>query len=321
MMQPIPNLFIVGAPKCGTTSLNHYLAEHPDVFVSSRIKEYNHLNQDLTGGRSGIVSREEYLDYFKEGAAHRYRVDASVWYLYSRDAARRIRELSPDARIVVALRDPATFIPSLHSQRLFSGNESESDLARALELEASRSRGECIPAQCHIPSGLQYRAVAAFSAQLRRFYELFPREQIHVMYYEDMRQDMEGEYRRLLDFLGLPAVMPSQFANHNPTKRARLSFLPRLLRLLRAVPGLRAAARLVLPSREQRVRMASAVVEWNRVEEAVSKPPAELIQRLRADLLPEVRSLAALMPTPPPWPDYGMPPAAAAGGKSAKVGG
>ena len=98
-----------------------------------------------------------------------------------------------------------------------------------------------------------------------------------------------------------------------------MGFLPRLIRLLRGVPGLRAAVRLVLPTREQRVRLASPLVEWNRVEEQAAKPPAELMQRLRTELLPDVRKLAALMPAPPPWPDYSTEPAAAAHQKTAKA--
>ncbi|MGH7858384.1 MAG: sulfotransferase, partial [Candidatus Binatia bacterium] len=120
-MNRIPDFFIVGAPKCGTTAMNDYLAQHPDVFVPAR-KEMHFFGCDLVFTIPRIT-RDEYLQAFANWRGQKRIAEASVWYLYSRTAVREIREFSPAARILVMLRQPVDMMYSLHSQRIYNGTE------------------------------------------------------------------------------------------------------------------------------------------------------------------------------------------------------
>src|ERR1700722_14074148 len=87
--RPTPNLFIVGAPKSGTTAVASYLGSHPDVFVAG--KELSYFGSDLefrgvNGGRWRI-GYDTYLEWFAGHGEEKYRTDRSVFYLYSARAA------------------------------------------------------------------------------------------------------------------------------------------------------------------------------------------------------------------------------------------
>src|SRR5665647_751711 len=110
-----PDFFIVGAPKCGTTAMNNYLAQHPDVFMAQ--KEIHYFGSDLK--MRVKVSESEYLNYFQNAEEKKLIGEASVWYLFSEKAAAEIKAFSPQAKIIIMLRDPIDVLHSLHSQHLF----------------------------------------------------------------------------------------------------------------------------------------------------------------------------------------------------------
>src|SRR6266566_130247 len=112
----VPDFFIVGAPKCGTTSLYRMLRQHPRIFMPD-LKEPRFLASDAwaaPGSPSGPISYpqtlEEYLALFDEAREDQLVGEATTLYLWSRTAAARIAELSPAARIIAILREPASFL-------------------------------------------------------------------------------------------------------------------------------------------------------------------------------------------------------------------
>ncbi|MGD9695979.1 MAG: sulfotransferase domain-containing protein [Thermoleophilia bacterium] len=218
-MRHPPNFFIVGAPKCGTTALSEYLRDHPRVFMSQP-KEPHFFCSDFdyyyAPGRRG---EDHYLALF-DGADERHLAvgEASVWYLFSEDAARNIAAFDPAARIVVMVRNPVDLVPSLHSQLLYTLDEDEPDLARAWELQRARARGEHVPATARVPWFLQYGDAARLGAQLRRVYASFPREQVKVIVFDDLRADTGGVYRQTLAFLGVPDDGRTDFPRVNENK-------------------------------------------------------------------------------------------------------
>ncbi len=129
LMSRIPNLFIVGAPKCGTTALWSYLGSHPDIFSAG--KEYHYFGSDLVYRNQSRLDRESYLAYFSQADQERYLLDASVGYLVSERAAVEIASFSPDCRIIAILRDPIDMMHSLHSELLFQGDEDVADFGTA----------------------------------------------------------------------------------------------------------------------------------------------------------------------------------------------
>jgi len=117
----MPNFFIVGAPKCGTTAWVEYLESHPDICFSSA-KEPHFFNTDFPGFR-WANSLDEYLLFFNECEGTKVIGEASVQYLYSNDSAKNIAGISPSAKILIFLRSPSSFLRSYHNQLLINCDE------------------------------------------------------------------------------------------------------------------------------------------------------------------------------------------------------
>ncbi len=167
----------------------------------------------------GQRTLDHYLGLFADaGEQHRAVGEASVWYLYSRTAARNIIEFDPAARVIVMVRNPVELVPSLHSQLSYMLDEAEPDPAVAWELQAARARGEGLPATVRVPEFLQYGEAARLGAQVRRVLEVVPREQVKVLVFDDLRADTGAVYRETLEFLGLPDDGRTEFPRVNENK-------------------------------------------------------------------------------------------------------
>lgn len=228
-----PNLFIIGAPKSGTTSLYEYLKGHPQVFMSV-VKEPCYFSADLAFDHSGnflVYERDAklYEDLFADAGDAKLLGEGSTRYLYSHDAARLIHAASPDARIVAMLRNPVDMIHSLHAHKLAAGTEDITSFEEALDAEADREEGRRLPAHSN-PKLSTYRDRAKFGEQLPRWFDEFGRDRVRVIIFEDMVRDPEGEFRALLEFLGIdPDYVPESFGAHNTAHGARSTLIRRML--------------------------------------------------------------------------------------------
>ena len=155
----MPDFFIVGAAKCGTTSMYRYLRKHPEIHMPPT-KWINYFNADLRCA-TNCPDRETYRRHFA-GVRDEKRVgEASESYLYSTQAAAAIRRSCPSADIIIMLRNPVDMMHSLHSQLLFSGVEEIEDFREALKAEPLRKRGQRLPPPAHHPQEwLLYREAA-----------------------------------------------------------------------------------------------------------------------------------------------------------------
>ena len=223
-----PNLFVVGAAKCGTTAMCEYLARHPQVYIPPE-KELNFFGTDMDL-RLPRQSWEEYLQtYFSCVKDEATIGDGSVWYIYTRTAAAEIHERVPDARIVIMLRQPVAMLHSLHGQFLYNGNETVESFSEALGLEAVRRQGRELPASVSFPEQLLYRAIADYAPQVERFYEVFGRDRVQVILFDDFHQDTAAVYRSTLEFLDIDPGFTTTFEVINPAKKVRLRSLQNFL--------------------------------------------------------------------------------------------
>jgi hypothetical protein len=194
-----PNLFIIGAPKCGTTSLIHYLSQHPEVFVSP-IKEPHFFNED--SGHRYYFDEKKYLDLFsKSQAQHTYSCEGSVWYLYSKVAVANILEFNPDAKFIVLLRNPVKMYFSLHRELLFGGSENVSSPTKAWALQEDRKMGAHIPEHCSDPRLLQYGDACKLGKQVAAIVDKIPSENLKFVFLDDMASDPDGTFQSVLQFL------------------------------------------------------------------------------------------------------------------------
>lgn len=231
-MTPSPSFFIVGAPKAGTTSLNDYLAQYPDIFMPAA-KEMHYFGSDLAQKKrkNAALTPEAYLAHFATMTTEKIAGEASVLYLKSETAAREIYEFCPEAKIIVMLRQPTDLIHSLHAQLISQGDEDTEDFEAALSLEPDRKAGRRLPVGVMVPDdGLFYREVAQIGTQLARYLKVFPSDQVHVIFFEDFSSDPQREVHRVREFLGLaPVHVLLDTSVRNPNSRPRSKLLTRVL--------------------------------------------------------------------------------------------
>lgn len=228
--QKVPNFFIIGAPKCGTTSLAEYLREHPNVFFTDP-KEPHYVASDLP--RKELVSNdEEYLQLYA-GATdqHTARGEGSVWGLYSEVAATKILQLNPEARIIVMLRNPVEQVQSMHSYWVAIGMEDQLSFRKAWALQDERLQGRQLPRASKVRRLYQYAEIAKFGQQVKRLLDTVPASQVKIVLLEDLKRDAEKVYSEILDFLDLEEPeQPLQFDVHNENKVVRSTFIASAVR-------------------------------------------------------------------------------------------
>lgn len=272
-----PNFFIVGAPRCGTTSLYGYLRQHPEIYVSVH-KEPLFFGSDLTPMAGMIHEEQLYLELFAKAGEQPRVGEASVWYLFSTRAAAEIHAYAPAAKIIAMVRNPVEMAYSLHSLYLRSGNEDLRDFEAALAAEPARRAGRDRPSGAYFPEGLVYTEVARHAEKVERYLDVFGRDNVHCVVFDDLVRDTPAVYRSVLEFLG---VEPG-FAAELDHRRAR------------EVDRMLVLRQLVRTSREVRNRMQ---FDHLRLHQDAARPPlpAKLAARLRGLFADDVFRLGALL--------------------------
>ncbi len=290
-----PNLFIVGAPKCGTTALARYLSQHPDVFVAG--KELTYFGTDLvfrTKGGRWRIGYDAYLGWFDGHDTERYRTDRSVFYLYSALAAAEIQAYDPDSRVIALLRDPVDQMHSQHSEMLFQGEEDIDSFEDALAAEGDRRHGERVPAGCQKAFGLLYRDIASYAGQIERYYAALGRDHVCVVLYDDLRHDAAAAYRRVLEFLAVDPHHRPVFEVVNANKEVRSARTRDLLR--RSPPGLRRVGRVLVPNQLRPCRAATPAAHHRTRAVGLAPPcPTRSATVCRDEFAPEVHRLEELL--------------------------
>jgi len=260
----VPDFFIVGHAKSGTTALFEMLRAHPQIFMPA-LKETRFFARDLHPGlarsQAHPATLEDYLALFAPAGPGQRAGEASPSYLRSHTAAARIAEMQPQARIVAIFREPVSFLRSLHLQLLESHVESERDFGAALDLEAERRR-ERERNGSPLEQGLLYSEHVRYTEQLQRFHAVFAPEQVLVLIYDDFRADNEATVRRVLRFLDVEDSAAIAGAEANPTVRVRSPGAYGLFRSLYLGDGplagaAKTAIKLTTPRRLRRGGMAS----------------------------------------------------------------
>lgn len=220
-----PNFFLAGAPKCGTTSMWHYLNQHPDVFMSSK-KEPNYFSEDFPNAPR-VTSDKDYMSLFS-GASHGQSIvgEGSVNYFYSKVAARNINLFNPDAKILIMLRNPLSMIPAQHAQFYFVGDENIKDFEVAWDAQHDREDGKRVPSNCRYPELLNYRSLGQLSLHVERFQEYWPAEQLYFVLMDDFKDDFAETIRGVFRFLNVDEdyqVIPEVINSRKEPKSALIT--------------------------------------------------------------------------------------------------
>ncbi|QIN85266.1 sulfotransferase [Rubrobacter tropicus] len=201
----LPNFLVVGAAKSGTTALYHYLKQHPQVYMGPT-KETNFFafegqNIHFKGpgdekiSETAITDLEAYKEQFAGVCGEGAIGEASPWYLYSARSAENIHRHIPDAKLIIVLRNPAerAFSSYLHVAR--DGREHLTFKEGLLAEEERIEQGwEFI---------WHYQRTGFYAAQVGRFFDVFPREQVRVYLYDDLLANPMGFLKDIYVFLGV----------------------------------------------------------------------------------------------------------------------
>lgn len=237
MQQPKVGFFFVGFPKSGSTTFYDLLRTHPEVF-SPEVKELNHFNTDhireferRLGDDYFQLARSE-ADYsaFFQGPPGRIAGDFNPIYIFSEEAPRNIFNYNPDARILISVREPVSFLRSFHFQSLYNLIEDEPDFLKALALEDSRRAGQNIPQYCHNPFYLYYSWLVEYKQHIERYVEVFGSENVKIILFDDILSDERKAYLEVLDFLRLcdREFVPPR-PDRNPSHALRFASLRQLV--------------------------------------------------------------------------------------------
>jgi hypothetical protein len=219
-----PDFLIVGAQRCGTTSLFRYLAGHPVVVPPLFQKGIHFFDMNYTRGlrwyRGQFPIRSLADRRVATTGQRAVSGEASPYYLFHPLAAERIARDLPAVSLIVLLRDPVERAVSAHRQETARGFETE-PFERALELEETRLAGELERIRAdpaYVSFHHQHHAYLArgrYAEQLRRLFDLVGRERVLVLESTDLFAAPQAVWERLLEFLGLPRWSPPVFDRHN----------------------------------------------------------------------------------------------------------
>jgi hypothetical protein len=293
--------FIVGAPRCGTTSLARYLQAHPDVCFSTLKEPHFFSRRDLRAlpqDQLIDVVDQEYLErFFPYRSAGSLMAEGSVSYLYAAERMEPILKLWPNAKFVIALRNPLEMLPSLHQRQIYNGDETVRDFERAWSLIPERRENRRVPRTCADPRLLDYEEIGRLGAHVRRFLEVVGRERCLILLYDDFALDPASHYRRVLDFVGLQDDGRTAFDSCRTSVAIRIGWLQRLLKrppkaMWSALASDQFRRREGHPASRDESRPPAAlmgirkrILQWNKMPAR----PARMSERLRSSICDALR--------------------------------
>ncbi len=290
-MSKLPNFFIIGAPKSGTTSLAAWLAEHPVIYLSP-IKEPCYFSTDI--GNRRVKEWDTYVRLFKEAKQfHKVVGEASTTYLFSQVAIPAIEQQLPGARYIVMIRNPVDMAYSLHEQQLRSFNENIEDFPTAWMLASERRAGRYVPPGCKDPILLDYPAWCRLGEQLERLYSLVPKERVLVLVLDDVKENPRREYLKVLEFLGVPDDGRQTFPVYNTTREWRSRRVARVIRALAKTVSWGKHVRGWLPRRS--LGIINRLEAWNTRMRPRPPLPPDLRAELAIYFAEDVRKLEKLL--------------------------
>lgn len=259
VVESLPNLFIVGAAKSGTTSLHNYLNQHQDIFMCTPKEPHFLVNNDIGKYRmpNGISSEEKYLDLFSAGKDKKYRGESSVMYLMFPEIVipKIIQKFGDDCKIIIILRNPVerAYSGFQHVKR-YNIKENMQDFRSAWDISEERyfEQPDITPAS-------RYKELGMYSKQVKAY--LDGMKNVHIMFYDDYKNDFQLEMKKVFDFLELDNMRIDSNIRHMvggwQWKNTALK------NLIRKKSPLRSLLNVIIPSKSLKKWIRSKVVSYS----------------------------------------------------------
>lgn len=298
MTAQLPNFVVLGAPKCGTTSLYYYLRQHPQVYLPER-KELHYFSYELLRRIAGgpgdqhalsmmCATLDEYAAFYRDVAGEAAIGDISPSYFYFTEVARDIHDRLGGPRAIVMLRDP---VQKAFSQYMHLVRDDRETLSFAAGLDAEQER-----VSRGYSAMWRYAESSLFTARVRHFLDVFSPERTRIVFFDDLQRDPAGVVRGVFEFLGVdPSVPVAVDATFNRSGLPRSKWVARLIS--RPNPVTKAARALLPLALTQRIR---DVMQRANTGDKLKLDDASRA-RLEAYFDPDTAALEALLGRPVPW--------------------
>jgi len=302
-------LFIVGAPRAGTTTMSHWLRAHPQILFPF-VKEPHFFTQhDLRGLAEPelrrVVERDSLDHYFAAPEGEQsFGADCSVSYLYAPEQLEPVLKLWPDSRFVVSVRDPLTLLPSLHKRLIFTGDENLRRFEDAWAAVPDRAAGRRIPWSTIEPKWLRYDEAARYATYVERLFAAVGKERCLVVLFDDLAADPAGQFRRLTDFAGLRPMPLPESKPQRVSRGVRFLFLQQLLKrpprvLLPYLASITHHARFDRRARNSAPRKSQSlrkrVLQWNNIPDEKTPIPIGVQRDIKTHFQDEIDRLGQLI--------------------------
>jgi hypothetical protein len=257
----------------------------------SPLKEPQFFASDIFAHQRNVATLPEYLNCFSGANGQKKIGEGSVAYLSSNRAAQEIKAFSPSAQIIIMLRNPVEVMYAQYSQRVFDNMEHVRDFEGAVESNEER-KWRSGPFEGQNIMRLGYRELCRFAQPVRRYFDVFGRENVHVVIYEDFRTDTGTAYAEVLRFLQVGPAPEMQYPIINANCRVRSTSAREFLR--HPPKRLRGLVRAAF-SQNARARAGNFLRRLNTVYE--TRPPISenLRRRLEVECKPDIEKLSCLL--------------------------
>ncbi|NQZ13717.1 MAG: sulfotransferase domain-containing protein [Alphaproteobacteria bacterium] len=220
---------IIGAPKCGTTTLYSWLKDHPDIFMPEA-KEPHYFAQHLSDRYCRVRKLEDYEALFSDKRENQICGEASVLYGFSEESLKQILAHNADTKIIMMLRHPIDMIVSYHGQLLVNLEEDVKSFNQAWALQNDRKAGDKLPSTAKDYSLLQYKEIGSLAKHLQTAQDIIPEHNLKVILLDDMAENPLEIYNDILDFLSVRRDNRVDFGRENEASAVKSQLIERLRR-------------------------------------------------------------------------------------------
>jgi len=209
-MKNIPNLFLIGSPKTGTTALTKNITQHHEIYVPENSEEryFDHItfyDQPDTYD----ISEEDYLECYSNAGEYKYYLDDCALSMYNKKSIENILELSPDAKFIIILRDPVEASLSMHRQRLTyvdkKMREVSDDFMECWNLLEKRKKGEGYPKGCRNKFLFRYDLLYSYEKYLPYLQKKLG-DKLFIGFYDEYKEKPDQFFEKLFDFLEIEKI-------------------------------------------------------------------------------------------------------------------
>ncbi|HET8793270.1 MAG TPA: sulfotransferase [Nitrososphaeraceae archaeon] len=285
---PWPNFFIVGATRCGTTSLYEYLNQTPGVFMSS-IKEPSFFSVSINRRRP-VQNEDEYLKLFEDAKPSQAIGEATTRYIIDPKSAPLIKNKIPNAKIIILLRDPVERAYSSYLYYLRRENREPFSviMKRSIETDLAGDYLLCLV----MKGGLYYE-------QVKRYLDTFGHDSVKILFYEEFFADIKNQFNELLKFLGVEGKLPEIINTvFNESKKPRNKISKFILDFDDLI--WKAGIKSIFPFFPKRKNLEERFLEPVNESQISEKDKLELISFYQED----IKKLKALLQRDLPWKNF-----------------